>query len=161
VLRLLIANSSPLRYMADCCAMGLMVMFPLATFARLAIESTVVPQASSQPNAAAYKVASLRSGSNGPVTPWVDQIAELFDSSLPWLLIAWVAGTTLLLGRLNIGLIVAWRMKSTLTEAVPIELRAYDGHRMSTTIVVDLFCLRRCCLQSPGTCAPLPAQKFA
>ena len=124
VLRLLMANTSQLRYVAACCAMGLMVVFPLATFAHLAIESTAAPQASSQSNVEGYQVASLRSGSTGPVTPWVDQIAELFDNSLPWLLTAWLAGTTLLMGRLNIGLIVAWRMKSASTQAAPIELRS-------------------------------------
>jgi signal transduction histidine kinase len=124
VLRLLMANSSQLRYMAACCAMGLMVIFPLATFAHLAIESTAVSQASSQSKVEGYAVATLRSGSTGPVTPWMDRIAEAFDSSLPWLLTAWLAGTTLLMGRLNIGLIVAWRMKSTSAEAAPVELRA-------------------------------------
>jgi GWxTD domain-containing protein len=104
--------------------MGLMVIFPLATFAHLAIESTVVSQASSQWNVEGYQVQGLRSGSTELVTPWVDQIVELFDSSLPWLLTAWLAGTTLLMGRLNIGLIVAWRMKSASTVAAPIELRA-------------------------------------
>jgi GWxTD domain-containing protein len=123
-LRLLIANSSQLRYMAACCAMGLMVMFPLATFVHLAIESTVVSQASSQSNFEGSDVASLRNGSTGPATPWADQVAEAFDNSLPWLLAAWLAGTTLLMGRLNIGLIVAWKMKSASAEAAPIELRA-------------------------------------
>jgi GWxTD domain-containing protein len=124
VLRMLIANSSQLRYMAGCCAMGLMVMFPLATFARLAIESTVVSQSSSQSNLEWYEMASLRGGSPGPVTPWVDRIEERFDNSLPWLLTAWLTGTTLFMGRLNIGLIVAWKMKSVSTEAAPIELRS-------------------------------------
>jgi GWxTD domain-containing protein len=124
VLRLLIGNSSQLRYMAACCALGLMVVFPLATFGHLAANSKVVSQALSRSNVERDQVPSLRSDSTGPVTPWVDQIAEAFDNSLPWLLAAWLAGATILMGRLNIGLIIAWKMKSVSTELAPVELQA-------------------------------------
>jgi GWxTD domain-containing protein len=128
VLRLTRANSSQLRYLAACCGMGLMVIFPLATFTHFARESTTISQASSPANMEGSRVLTLRSGSTGPVTPWMDQFAQAFDASLPWLLTAWLIGATLLMGRLNMGLIVAWRMKSASTETAPVELRSLLNH---------------------------------
>ncbi len=121
-LRVLSGNSAQLRYTAACFAMGLMVTFPLATFAHLATESTAVSQASPQAKVERHPLPGLRTGSNGPDIPWADQVEEAFDTSLPWLLAAWLIGMTLLMGRLNIGLIVAWKMKSASTEVAPIEL---------------------------------------
>jgi hypothetical protein len=59
-----------------------------------------------------------------PAMPWVNRLAESFDRSLPWVLAIWFTGTTLLLCRLNIGLIVARRMKSIATQPVAIELQS-------------------------------------
>ena len=82
--------------------------------------------------------------------PWIDQLAESFDRSLPWVLAAWFTGTTLLLCRLNIGLIVARRMKSIATQPVAIELqRAFHDLSRRLGIVRPVSLVNSALVQVP------------
>ncbi len=83
----------------------------------------------------------LHAGLDGPAMPWINRLAESFARSLPGVLAAWLTGTTLLLCRLNIGLIVARRMKSIATIPVAIELQALWNdllHRLGIIRTVTL-----------------------
>jgi beta-lactamase regulating signal transducer with metallopeptidase domain len=122
-LRLLRRRSSQLRYMAACCALVLMAASPLITFGLLAFSSSAVDQTISHAIVEKNQMMSPGADLAGPSMPWLNRLAESFDRSLPWVLTAWFAGTTLLLCRLNIGLIVARRMKSIATQPAAIELQ--------------------------------------
>ena len=122
-LRVLRNRSSQLRYMAACSALVLMIASPLITFVLLASQSNAADQASSHAIIEDNQMLSFRSDLSGPAMPWMERMAEVFDRSLPWVLAAWFAGSTLLLCRLNIGLVVARRMKSIATQPVAIELQ--------------------------------------
>jgi TonB family protein len=50
-------------------------------------------------------------------------MAVALDHALPWILLAWFAGVILFVGRLNVGLMVARRMRSDGTTAAPAELQ--------------------------------------
>jgi GWxTD domain-containing protein len=122
-LRLLRNRSSDLRYAAACCALVLMAASPLVTFGWFAVNSSAAGQTFSHAIVEKNQMLNLRSELSGPSLPWINQLAESVDRSLPWVLAAWLTGTTLLLCRLNIGLIVARRMRSIATEPVGIELQ--------------------------------------
>jgi GWxTD domain-containing protein len=55
--------------------------------------------------------------------PWLNRVAEALDRSLPWALAVWFIGVIALLGRLNLGLFIARRMKSDGTQPVSSELQ--------------------------------------
>jgi GWxTD domain-containing protein len=122
-LRLLRSHSSQLRYIAACCALMLMAASPLVTFGLLAFSSSAVDQTFSHAIVEKNQMLSPGADLGGPSMPWLNRLAESFDRSLPWVLTAWFAGTTLLLCRLNIGLIVARRMKLIATQPAAIELQ--------------------------------------
>ena len=122
-LRVLSNRSSQLRYMAAACALVLMAASPLVTFGLLAVNASAENQALSYRIAETHQRLSLRSDVSGPARPWMEDMVEALDHSLPWVLATWFTGTTLLLCRLNIGLIVARRMKSISTQPVAIELQ--------------------------------------
>ncbi len=121
-LRLLSNRSSQLRYQAACCALVLMAASPLVTFWFLVVNSSAADQAFSQAIVERNQLL-IPTGLSDPTTPWLNHLAESLDRSLPWVLAAWFTGTTLLLCRLNIGLIVARRMKSIATQSPPLELQ--------------------------------------
>jgi GWxTD domain-containing protein len=122
-LRLLSNRSSQLRYTAACCALVLMAASPLVTFGLLVVNSSAADQAFSHAIVESNQLLIPVTGLSEPTMPWVNRLAESFDRSLPWVLAAWLTGTTLLLCRLNVGLIVARRMKSIATQPPPIQLQ--------------------------------------
>jgi GWxTD domain-containing protein len=122
-LRLLRSRSSQLRYIAACCALVLMIVCPLITLGLIAANSGAAGQTFSHAIVEKSQMLIPRSDLSGPAMPWLEQMAEAFDHFVPWVLTAWFTGTTLLLCRLNIGLIVARRMKSISTQAAAIELQ--------------------------------------
>jgi GWxTD domain-containing protein len=121
-LRLLRNRSAQLRYVAACCALVLMAASPLVTFGWLAVNSSAADQTFSHAVVEKNQMLIPRADLGGPM-PWINRLAESFDRSLPWVLAAWFTGTTFLLCRLNIGLIVARRMKSVATQPVAIEVQ--------------------------------------
>jgi GWxTD domain-containing protein len=121
-LKLLGNRSSQLRYTAACCALVLMAAFPLATFGLLVVNASTADQVFAHVIEESNQLL-IPTGLGEPTMPWVDRFSGSFDRSLPWVLAAWLTGTTLLLCRLNIGLIVARRMKSIATQPPPIELQ--------------------------------------
>jgi GWxTD domain-containing protein len=123
VLKLLNGRSPQLRYMVACCALVLMAILPLITFGFFAMTSHAMDHAVTYSIVEKSSVMGLRGGFSGTADSWLDQIAASLDRSLAWILVAWFAGVILFLGRLNIGLIVARRMKSMATQAAPIELQ--------------------------------------
>jgi GWxTD domain-containing protein len=122
-LRLLSNRSSQLRYTAACSALVLMAASPLVTFWFLVVNSSAADQAFSHAIAEGNQLLIPLTGLSEPTMPWVNRLAESFDRSLPWVLAVWFTGTTLLLCRLNIGLIVVRRMKSIATQPPPLELQ--------------------------------------
>ncbi len=123
VLGLLRGRSPQSRYVAACLALALMIVLPLATFVRLATVAPVVQSAITNPALARDSAQSLQSGFGEVAAPWLDQVVSTLDHAMSWLLAGWVTGVILLLCRLNIGLIVARKMRSVTAEAVPIELQ--------------------------------------
>jgi GWxTD domain-containing protein len=121
-LKLLDNRSSQLRYTLAFCALVLMAASPLVTFGLLVVNSSTADQAFAQ-GIEGSSQHLIPTGLSEPTMPWLDRLAESFDRSLPWVIAAWLTGTTLLLGRLNIGLIVVRRMKSIATQPPPIELQ--------------------------------------
>jgi GWxTD domain-containing protein len=121
-LGLLSNRSAQLRYMAACCALVLMAVSPLVTFGLLAVDSGAADPAFPRAIAESNQLL-IATGLSAPTMPWVNRLAESLDRSLPWVLAAWFTGAILLLCRLNIGLIVARRMKSIATHPPSIELQ--------------------------------------
>ncbi len=122
-LRLLSNRSSQLRYAVACCALVLMAAGPLVTFGLLLLNSDAPDQTYAHAIVENHQILTHITLSE-PTMPWINRLAESFDRSLPWVLAAWLTGTTLLLCRLNMGLIVARRMKSIATIPVTIEFQA-------------------------------------
>jgi GWxTD domain-containing protein len=134
-LRLLSNRSSQLRYMAACCALVLMAASPLVTFGLLVVNSSAADQAFSHAIVGSNQLLIPFTSLSEPTMPWVARLAESFDRSLPWVIAVWLTGTTLLLCRLNIGLIVAQRMKSIATQPSSMELQTVF-HRLSRRLGV-------------------------
>ena len=121
-LSLLGNRSAQLRYMAACCALVLMAVSPLVTFGLLVAHSDAADPAFPHAIGESNQLL-IATGLTEPTMPWVNRLAESLDRSLPWVLAAWFTGATLLLCRLNIGLIVARRMQSIATQPPSIELQ--------------------------------------
>src|ERR1700691_3600852 len=149
-LRLLRNRSSHLRYAAACCALVLMAASPLVTFGWLAVNSSAAGETFSHPIAEKNQMLTPRNDLGGPSIPWVDRLAESFDRSLPWVLAAWFTGTTFLLCRLNIGLIVARRMKSIAVQPVGIELqKLFHNLRRRLGVVRSVSLMNSALVQVP------------
>ncbi len=123
VLRLLSGRSPQLRYLVALCGLVLMTILPLITFGYIAIRSHVMDHAIAYSILEKDTIIGLHGSFSGAADSRVDQIAASLDRSLPLLLAAWFAGVILFLGRLNIGLIVARRMKSIATQPASLELQ--------------------------------------
>ena len=122
VLGLLRARSPQLRYAASCCGLALMVVLPLATFARLAAARQIMATPTTTSNMDRSSGLNLHNDF-GTTEPWLDQMIGKLDRSVPWVLSFWFAGVILLLSRLNLGLIAARRMKSAANQLAPAELQ--------------------------------------
>ena len=119
VLGLLGGRSSQARYAAACLALGLMVALPAATFAHIASAEHKARTVILGPGVMLDSSIVLDVGANEPIPPWPARIGMALDRSLPWVLLAWFAGMIVFVGRLNFGLLVARRLKTTGTEAPP------------------------------------------
>jgi TonB family protein len=129
VLEALGGRASRARYAASCLALGLMIALPLATFAHLASDEYRLRAALDGPMAIDPGM-TLVVGAGEMAANWPVRIAVALDRALPWILVAWFAGVIFFVGRLNVGLMVARRMRSMGTGAVPAELQqAFDALR--------------------------------
>jgi GWxTD domain-containing protein len=122
VLGLLRGGSPQLRYTIACAGLALMVIAPLATFARLAVSAQAgeARLAGSDIEHSALPILLDSPGANPE--PWIERIANQLDRSLPWVLSTWGAGVMLLLVRLNLGLLAARRMQSAASQPAPDDL---------------------------------------
>jgi TonB family protein len=111
------------RYAASCLALGLMVALPLGTFAHLASAEYRQRAAFDGPAVAIDPGMVLRVGAGEMSAPLSERIAVALDQALPWVLLAWFAGVIFFAVRLNVGLLVARRMRSVATTAPPAELQ--------------------------------------
>ncbi len=123
VLKMLSGHSPQFRYIVAFCGLGLMTALPLITFAYLAITSPTMDHAITYPIAEKGPFISLPHDFNGAADSWLSQITASLDRSLPWLLTAWFIGVVVFLTRLNIGLLVAQRMKAIATQPASLELQ--------------------------------------
>ncbi len=128
VLKLLRDRSPQLRYSVACCALGLMIILPLFTFAYLAITSHAVGEVATYGISRQSAVIRLRNNFNAAPVSWLNALAAFVDRSLPWVLVTWFAGVILFLARFNVGLLLAERMKSVATQAAPAELQRVFQH---------------------------------
>jgi GWxTD domain-containing protein len=122
-LKLLSGRSPQLRYAVACGALVLIIILPLVTFAYLAMTSHTLGHAITYSAVGKRAVMGVPSDFGGVADSWMRQVTETLDRSLPWILAAWFAGVILYLGRLNVGLLVARRMKSLATQAASLELQ--------------------------------------
>ena len=130
VLGLLGGRSSQARYGTACCALVLIVVAPMFTFAKLATAEYRLVQVSTGVAVAIDPGMILWVGAGEPTASWPMRMVMAVDHWVPWVLLAWFAGVVLYVGRLNLGLIVAHRMKSRDTHPPPVELqRVFEGLR--------------------------------
>jgi GWxTD domain-containing protein len=123
MLKLLRGRSPQLRYVVACCALGLMIVAPVITFAYLAVTARAIGHAITYAIPGLNPVMSLRQDFSGPADSWLIEFAASLDRSLPWGLTIWFSGVVFFLARFNVGLILAERMKSIATEAAPTDLQ--------------------------------------
>lgn len=123
LLKLLSGRSPQLRYVIACTALALMTALPLMTFGYLAITPQALAPATTYSALLNHSVIRLQDNFSGAANSWLDQIAASLDRCLPWILTTWFAGVLLFLCRLNIGLLVARRMKTIATQAAPVDLQ--------------------------------------
>jgi TonB family protein len=123
VLGLFGGRSSQMRYAVACLALGLMIALPLGTFAHLASVEYQLRAAFDSSAVAIEPGMVLRVRAGELSAPWPVRMAVALDHALPWILLAWFAGVILFVGRLNVGLLVARRMRSAGTTAAPVELQ--------------------------------------
>ena len=141
VLRLLTGRSPQLRYGLACSALTLMAALPLLTFGYLAIRPHAMDPAITYSVLLKRPVMEFHGSFSGVAGSWLDRMAASLDRCLPWILAAWFAGVLLFLCRLNIGLVVARRMKTIATQAASAELqRVFHNlkHRLGITRAVAL-----------------------
>jgi TonB family protein len=123
MLGLLGGRSSQMRYAVACLALGLMIALPLGTFAHLASVEYQLRAAFDSSAVAIEPGMVLRVRAGELSAPWPVRMAVALDHALPWILLAWFAGVILFVCRLNVGLLVARRMRSAGTTAAPVELQ--------------------------------------
>ena len=130
VLKVLDGRSSRWRYASACLALGMMVALPLATYTHLA-SAEYRSQTAMDSSAVALDTGMVLQVSAVEMrAPLSVQIAAALNHALPWILMAWFAGVIFFVVRLNVGLMVARRMRLVATSAVPAELhQAFDELR--------------------------------
>jgi hypothetical protein len=110
-----------MRYGIACGALVLMTVLPLATFGVLALTSNGTPHSITASAGQRFAVVGAPGGF-GETDSVVEKITAELDGLLPWVLVAWCVGVVLFLVRLNVGLMVARRIKLLATQRVPVEL---------------------------------------
>src|ERR1035438_9432387 len=139
ILGLLSRRSPQLRYVVACCALVLMLALPLITWQHLAAEPQIAEVESA---VVAHLGLSVEHIWTGTAEPWQNRLVREADQSIPWVLSIWCMGVILLWSRLNIGLIVAWRMKSKSKQPASTELQLLLhtlSHRLGVAPVVNLM----------------------
>src|ERR1700679_140873 len=126
-LKLLSGRSAQVRYWFACGALVLMTMLPLATFAYLVVTAHGSRNAITDLGGQRMTVMVVAGGRWGGGVSCVERVAALLDRALPWILAAWMVGVILFLGRLNVGLMVARRMKFLATHSTSAELERVFG----------------------------------
>lgn len=121
-LKVMRGRSAQVRYGVACGSLALMAVLPLATFGYLVMTSRGGEHAALSFTGQRMPVMGLAAGFSG-TDSWVGEMVGALDRALPWILAAWMVGVILFLGRLNVGLVVARRMKSRGTRAVSVELQ--------------------------------------
>jgi len=150
VLGVLGGRSSRARYAAACLALGLMIALPLATFAHLASAEYRMRAAFDGPAVAIGPGMVVRVGAGELTVPWPERIAVALDQALPWMMMAWFAGVVLFVARLNVGLMVARRMRLVATTAVPAELQqAFDALRRRLGVARAVRLMHSALVQAP------------
>ena len=150
VLGLLGGRSSRARYVAACLALGLMIALPVVTFAHLASGEYQLRAAFDGPAVAIESGMVLRVRAGELSAPWPVQMAVALDHALPWILLAWFAGVILFVGRLNVGLLVARRMRSAGTTAAPAELQqVFEAVRRRLGIARAVRLMHSALVQAP------------
>src|ERR1035437_105889 len=122
VLALLGGRASQGRSGAACFALLLLVAMPLITFAHIASAEYAMRAEISGLSIPIDPGMILQVSAGESAEPWTARLAIALDHSVPWLLAAWFAGVIFFVARLNFGLLVARRLKSTGTEPPPDEL---------------------------------------
>jgi len=150
VLEVLDGRSSQMRYAAACLALGLMVVLPLATFAHLASAEYRQRAAFDSPADVTEPGIVVQVGAGEMSVPWSVRIVAVLDQALPWVLLAWFAGVILFVVRLNVGLMVARRMRSVATTAPPAELQqAFDALRRRLGVERAVRLMHSALVQAP------------
>jgi len=141
VLKLLSGRSPQLRYVMACCALAMMAVLPLTTFGYLATRPHALDPVITYSVLLKRPAIELQGNFTGAADTWLDQVAASLDRCLPWILTAWFAGVLLFLCRLNIGLLVARRMKTIATQTASAELQLLFQelkHRLGITRTIRL-----------------------
>ena len=122
MLALLRGHRSQLRYAAACCALALMVVLPVVTFAHLA---PAARWESMQRTLLRFELDTTvtADGSGAFAEPLKDRFERVLDGAAPWVPAVWLAGVVLFLVRLSFGLGAARRMKTSESEPPPLELQ--------------------------------------
>jgi TonB family protein len=150
VLQVLDGRSSRARYAAACLALGMMVVLPLATFAHLASDEYSMRAIAGGPAVLLDAGMVLQVSAVETSEPWPERIAAALDHALPWIILAWFAGVILFVVRLNVGLLVARRMRSIETTAVPAELQqAFDEIRRRLGVERAVRLMHSALVQAP------------
>jgi TonB family protein len=108
-LQLLAGRSAQARYLAACCALGLMVALPLATLAHIGLAEYRLALAAR--GAVEAPALVVQAGMGDGAGPWMARIARTLDPLVPWLSMAWLIGAMLFLVRLSVGFEVTRRMR--------------------------------------------------
>ena len=150
VLEVLGERRSRVRYAASCLALGMMIALPLATFAHLASANHPQRAAFDGPVVSIEPGMVLQVGEGVMTAPLSERIAMALDHALPWVLLTWFAGVILFVVRLNVGLLVARKMRSIATTAVPAELQqAFDALRRRLGVERAVRLMHSALVQAP------------
>lgn len=142
VLKVLDGRNPRLRYAAACLALGMMIVLPLVTFAHLAMAEYPAQSAYAGPAPVLDAGMVLQVSAVDASAPLPERIAAALDHALPWIILAWLAGVILFVVRLNVGLMVARRLRSMATSAVTDDLQQlFDEikHRLRVERAVRLM----------------------
>ena len=150
VLALLNGRSSQARYASSCFALLLLVALPLITFSHMAANEYRMRAELTGVGIVLDPGLILQIDASAPAEPWTARFAVALDHSLPALLALWFAGVLFFVARLNVGLLVARRLKSAGTE-MPSEdlLRAFAALRVRLGIARAVRLLHSARVQVP------------
>ena len=121
-LQLLADHSAKARYTTACWALALMVVLPLATFANLALTDYRLASATNGAGIAYAPAFVVRAGMGD--SAWFERLATALNPALPWVLLAWLAGSALFLFRLSVGLSVTRKLRTLALSPAADELHA-------------------------------------